>query len=692
MNLRIKPFALFLAAAALAMTGCKDDVMGDMENGTAKGEGHYLHVKAGIALPTSTRSATDDPTFNDGDQTNSDAAKDDDGNPLDDFEYGSAYENEIRTMILVYTDTLNQYITHSVVDGITKAPVAGQKYEYEVLGEIEHEKLQAAYEDGVLSTLSNDQKTPIPVRVWAICNYTERLANNFAGAGPTTKATWMDWTGEVVEGPSAAGQQPTIDNTIWAQRSFLMTNAELANVTFPGSIEDWDEYTDKSTPWELKDPTVTNSNELYAIKVERAAARLDIRDGSQDGDQTYHLYTHENSYGDSLDDQGQQEGKGELNLIDVKLTRMALVNMSKNFYYLRRVSATGTDTNWVYCGQETPADGVTPFVVDTDWSAKNTRAIKAVNTNFNFPLYTADSLYNKDAWYIDNYAEILKNKNLDSWTGSAGNQYHIWRYVTENTIPGAENQITVQSTGIVFKGRIMLGKDAEEDGADHYISEDLIEALSNTTATSAIIYRFENRLFAGPKDIIDGAHQDGTNSALYGAVKKVLSNWKYDATNKSYTIGGSGDPLTPDIAYEILFETTNDPDVAEMTIVGLDDTNFSKYNTPKETAISMFRPEKLDAGDGDAGETYGYYCYYFYWNRHNDNGKSGLMGKMEFATVRNNVYKLSVTGIGKLGHPTTPGDDDDPEEPNDPDEDPTNYIQVNVEVLPWVVRVNNIEF
>ena len=124
MNFKIKPFALFLAGAALAMTGCKDDVLGDVENAAGKGEGHYLHVKAGIALPVSTRSATDDPTGNGQDQTNSN----ENTNGNDDFEYGSAYENEIRTMILVYTDTANQYITHSVVDGITKAPVTGQKY------------------------------------------------------------------------------------------------------------------------------------------------------------------------------------------------------------------------------------------------------------------------------------------------------------------------------------------------------------------------------------------------------------------------------------------------------------------------------------------------------------------------------------------------------------------------------------
>ena len=87
-----------------------------------------------------------------------------------------------------------------------------------------------------------------------------------------------------------------------------------------------------------------------------------------------------------------------------------------------------------------------------------------------------------------------------------------------------------------------------------------------------------------------------------------------------------------------------------------------------------------------------YEVLYYYWNRHNDNNNNGSMGPMEFAVVRNNVYKLSVTGVNKFGHPTNPGDDPDPEYPEDPDEEDDVYFKVAVEVLPWVVRINDIEF
>ncbi len=68
------------------------------------------------------------------------------------------------------------------------------------------------------------------------------------------------------------------------------------------------------------------------------------------------------------------------------------------------------------------------------------------------------------------------------------------------------------------------------------------------------------------------------------------------------------------------------------------------------------------------------------------------MGPMEFAVVRNNVYKLAVTEIGKLGHPRVSKNDPDPVDPDTPDEKGDLYIRVSVEVLPWVVRVNDIVF
>lgn len=87
-----------------------------------------------------------------------------------------------------------------------------------------------------------------------------------------------------------------------------------------------------------------------------------------------------------------------------------------------------------------------------------------------------------------------------------------------------------------------------------------------------------------------------------------------------------------------------------------------------------------------------YYCDYYYWNRHNDNNEPQKMGPMEFGAVRNNIYKLVVTDISKLGHPTIKTNDPDPVDPDDPDETSDFYMKVKVTVKKWGVRVNKIKF
>ena len=64
------------------------------------------------------------------------------------------------------------------------------------------------------------------------------------------------------------------------------------------------------------------------------------------------------------------------------------------------------------------------------------------------------------------------------------------------------------------------------------------------------------------------------------------------------------------------------------------------------------------------------------------------MGIMEFATVRNNVYKVAVSSVLRYGLPM---DGDNPDDDN-PDEEENYYFKVVVKVLPWVVRINNVEF
>lgn len=75
----------------------------------------------------------------------------------------------------------------------------------------------------------------------------------------------------------------------------------------------------------------------------------------------------------------------------------------------------------------------------------------------------------------------------------------------------------------------------------------------------------------------------------------------------------------------------------------------------------------------------GYHCYYTYWIRHLDNYNPTVMGVMEFAVVRNNLYRILITNVSGLGY------QDPIVNPDTPDEGET-YLKAVLNVKPWIVR------
>ena len=780
MRIKRLSFAMLLAmAATLSFTSCSDDsLVGESGGSSAGSAGKSVYLNAALVLPSAagTRSSTQDekPKHDGNDETNSDGKYNDGGKPAGsdpDFEYGYDYENDVRTVLLVIANEDNEYITHTLIEGITQAPTTNTKFDFIVNGEIKHEVLEEAYEKGGL--LDESKK----VRIYAFCNYTDRLLKLFNGEITETVdgevknikpegTNWLDWTGHVDEAPASAGPKPNIVNTIWAPRSFLMSNSSMFSAIFPADIKDWDKYADKSTPFDLSDEGQTGNTEDYngslprPIPVERAAARIDFRDGS-DSDTPANTYplkivvkqntktqkgegeseSEPEGVADTDNDHLDENGNKVYSPFNVLLTRMALVNMSKNFYYLRRVSDDGfaTEGKVKYLSPETN----TNYVVDTDADAKGNNVSEGeagitpanANNHFNFTLFKNETIddyyqYNKNAWYADNIKDVLDNdKSDDTWQGK--NTYKIWRYVTENTIPGIPQQKNVQSVGVVFKGSIRADVDEIKEAVypetnEPYVSAKVQEALAEAAKEKdeernrdkmPTLYSFENLLYASVDEMVDAAlTKEGQGSTLYGALQVVLSNWILDGDSQTFNFDAEAAKhlaqntetdikyiaLTPEICSDILNGTSiADKDGKYKTYkIDFMDDNFvvsnKKYDAVKIQKFMTTAPKSnitvYEPSDEEDGEGYGYYCYYFYWNRHNDNLKSGRMGNMEFATVRNNVYKLAVTKINKFGHPGIPGHDPDPSEPEDPDEEELDYIQVRVEVLPWVVRVNDIEF
>lgn len=99
-------------------------------------------------------------------------------------------------------------------------------------------------------------------------------------------------------------------------------------------------------------------------------------------------------------------------------------------------------------------------------------------------------------------------------------------------------------------------------------------------------------------------------------------------------------------------------------------SDFYWYNGK---AYSSLKSIGLPGATEDNYENYGirFYeggrCYYTYWINHADDGDDNSIGPMEFAIVRNNVYKINVTGISGIGTP-----------------EPSDYgLYLNCNVLDW---------
>ena len=239
-----------------------------------------------------------------------------------------------------------------------------------------------------------------------------------------------------------------------------------------------------------------------------------------------------------------------------------------------------------------------------------------------------------------NFDAQLEAPSTWDWTSLASlttddqydGDYKIWCYAKENTIPGTTAQKHNVSTGVVFKGELTAGETASD-------------AVKTAMAAGKRIYVFNNVLYGAWKDV-KAAAEAGTDPTLQAAYNQAATGVAADAEPTGAAAAAAG---------------------------------FTGYS----------------AKDGK------YYNYYYYWNRHNDNLDPYTMGIMEFAVVRNNVYKLAVNSISRFGHPTPPDPsnpdpdpepDPDPVKPDDPDESVNYYFNVTVKVLPWTVRINNIEF
>lgn len=397
------------------------------------------------------------------------------------------------------------------------------------------------------------------------------------------------WTGRSLK---LADVRDYIQTTAWTASGsdysdFVMTSAADATLTLNSNPE---------------------SNPATAeVDVERMAARLDYK--------TTGTYT--------CDDPAYPDAT-------VEITGAALVNnLTAGSYLLKRVA---DDVNGVptYLGNETPDAGVqTNYVLDP-WTAGKTSA----NNSF-----TIGGEANKTA--KDLYGEWFGNISQDPnhWAAyvQPGTEMTVgtekWQrigYTLENTT-AAEEAGKRYSTGVVFKAKF------HPQGVANY-------------QDGETFFAYGTKIYASMEDMMAGFYgsefadlDNITSCATWGDVKQFITSTLL-----------TNDPSGYNKYLEGLAEGKDDTEAvagASLTWSNymLNECGYSKDENGKVVLDQNDKVTRIALKPYGTRTYEDATCYYTWWVRHSNDNDDTKKGIMEYAIVRNNIYKLTVKSVYSLG-------------------------------------------
>lgn len=403
----------------------------------------------------------------------------------------------------------------------------------------------------------------------------------------------------------------------WTGKSLTLSDVRdhIQTTAWTASDSDYSDFVMTSAA----DATLTlNSNPksnpaTAEVDVERMAARLDYK--------TTGNYT--------CDDPAYESNNQKAT---VEITGAALVNnLTAGSYLLKRV-ADDVDGVPTYLGNETPDAGVqTNYVLDP-WTADK----KSDKNNF-----TIGGEANKTA--KDLYGEWFGNisQNPNDWAAYVQPGIEVsdgtekWQrigYTLENTT-AAEEAGKRYSTGVVFKAKF------------HPVG------VANYT-DGATFFALGTHLFASMEDMMTYVY--GADFSQFDAKIEACNDW---AAVKNF-------------AASLL---DNDPSGYKSFLQGQDDTqdltsvkeslkwkaymlNKCGYSASLNNGVySVTLDQNATISTREALKPYGTRtyedatCYYTWWVRHSNDNDDTKKGIMEYAIVRNNIYKLMVNSVYSLG-------------------------------------------
>lgn len=314
----------------------------------------------------------------------------------------------------------------------------------------------------------------------------------------------------------------------------------------------------------------------------------------------------------------------------VKITGAALVNnLTAGSYMLKRVAST-VDGVPTYLGNETPDAGVqTNYVLDP-WTAGKTSA----NNSF-----TIGGEANKTA--KDLYGEWFGNISQDPnhWAAyvQPGTEMTVgtekWQrigYTLENTT-AAEEAGKRYSTGVVFKAKF------HPQGVANY-------------QDGETFFAYGTKIYASMEDMMAGFYgsefadlDNITSCATWGDVKQFITSTLL-----------TNDPSGYNKYLEGLAEGKDDTEAvagASLTWSNymLNECGYSKDEHGKVILDQNDKVTRIALQPYGTRTYEDATCYYTWWVRHSNDNDDTKKGIMEYAIVRNNIYKLTVNSVYSLG-------------------------------------------
>ena len=492
-------------------------------------------------------------------------------------------------------------------------PTGGEQGDGQEKGQANENEIKSAvaffYQGSGTDGVNSSGTTPImAVATFNVGSYTESGNGNGIDRKYTTMPQQVDlddgtYNVLVVANPGAdwwTGQSLTladvrnhIQTTAWTASGsdysdFVMTSAADATLTLNSNPE--------------SDPAKATVN------VERMAARLD--------------YKAEASY--TCTDPAYTGAT-------VEITGAALVNnLTAGSYMLKRVAST-VDGVPTYLGNETPDAGVqTNYVLDP-WTAGKTSA----NNSF-----TIGGEANKTA--KDLYGEWFGNISQDPnhWAAyvQPGTEMTVgtekWQrigYTLENTT-AAEEAGKRYSTGVVFKAKF------HPQGVANY-------------QDGETFFAYGTKIYASMEDMMAGFYgsefadlDNITSCATWGDVKQFITSTLL-----------TNDPSGYNKYLEGLAEGKDDTEaVANASSLTwgnymLNECGYSKDENGKVVLDQNGNVTRIALQPYGTRTYEDATCYYTWWVRHSNDNDDTKKGIMEYAIVRNNIYKLTVNSVYSLG-------------------------------------------